>query len=491
MRYLKRVMALMAPTFALLTGCADSNPLPQTLTLVECRIPKLPTAAQCGTIDVPENRDNPESRKITIAFAVLRASTLKPLPDPLFILAGGPGQAASYLGPFAAKLTDLRKSRDIVLVDQRGTGRSSPLTCAAFAFGSAAINKLDGDQSHQAADCVKELSAQGVDAAQYTTSEWVKDLNEVRLGLGYKKINLWGGSYGTRVAIEYARQYSDHVRSAILDGVVPPSMQIGFDVWQTRDIALSNIIDKCKTTRACQARHPDLGAALNTIKANLGVNGKEVVLNDPRTGQSQKHHLNFDHLVSALQQLTYSPELSALIPEIIIRAADGDYGPLYASANQVTADLAKQMNIALYYAVTCSDDVLRMAPSNTTDPTTRIGSKALAQRTREICEAWPKGKIQNNAAQPLSSRLPTLILSGGLDPATPPSNGTEVARSLPSSRHIVARGYGHIVSAHACGPRLIAAFVDQPDFSTLPSACVDHFEKSIEPALWADNLGRQ
>ena len=114
MRYLKRVMALMAPAFALLTGCADTNLLPQTLTLVECRIPKLPTAAQCGTIEVPENRENPESRKITIAFAVLRASTLKPLPDPLFILAGGPGQAASYLGPFAAKLTDLRKSRDIV-----------------------------------------------------------------------------------------------------------------------------------------------------------------------------------------------------------------------------------------------------------------------------------------------------------------------------------------------------------------------------------------
>ena len=491
MRYLKRVMALMAPAFALLTGCADTNLLPQTLTLVECRIPKLPTAAQCGTIEVPENRDNPESRKITIAFAVLRASTLKPLPDPLFILAGGPGQAASYLGPFAAKLTDLRKSRDIVLVDQRGTGRSSPLTCGAFAFNSAAINKLDWDQSHKAADCVKELLAQGVDAAQYTTSEWVKDLNAVRLGLGYKKINLWGGSYGTRVAIEYARRYPDHVRSAILDGVVSPSMQIGLDVWQTRDVALSNIIDKCKTTRACQARHPDLGAALDTIKANLGVNGKEVVLNDPRTGQSQKHHLNFDHLISALQQLTYSPELSALLPEIIRRAADGDYGPLYASANQVTADLAKQMNIALYYSVTCSDDVLRMAPSNTAGPTTRIGSNALAQRTLAICENWPKGKIQNDAAQPLSSPLPTLILSGGLDPATPPSNGAEVARSLPASRHIIARGYGHIVSSNACGPRLIAAFVDHPDFSTLPTACVDHFEKSIGPALWADNLGGQ
>ena len=118
-------------------------------------------------------------------------------------------------------------------------------------------------------------------------------------------------------------------------------------------------------------------------------------------------------------------------------------------------------------------------------------SKTLVERTLAICKVWPQGKVPDDAAQPMRSALPTLILSGGLDPATPPANGAEVAKTLLSSRHIVARGYGHIISPHACGPRLIAAFIDRPDFSSLPSACVDHFEKSSGPALWVDNLGRQ
>ena len=481
----------MALAITWLTGCADSNSPPRTITLTDCRIPKLPTAAQCGTLELPENPEKPEGRKITISIALLRANTLNPLPDPLFILAGGPGQAASYLGPFAAKLTDVRKNRDIVLVDQRGTGRSSPLTCAAFNADATPTTTLELDPTPKAAACANELLAQGIDASQYTTGTWIQDLDAVRSGLGYKTINLWGGSYGTRVAIEYIRRYSSHVRSAVLDGVVPPSMKVSFDVWQTRDAALSNILDECTNIPACQAAYPNLHKALTTISANLGPHGKEVTLSDPKTGRSQKQHLSFDHIIGALQPHTYSPEFSALLPNIISRAAAGDYGPLYASTMQATTDLAKQMNNALYYSVTCAEDAPRLTLENTASALENLRSKTLAERTLAICKVWPQGKVPDDAAQPMRSALPTLILSGGLDPATPPANGAEVAKTLLSSRHIVARGYGHIISPHACGPRLIAAFIDRPDFSSLPIACVDHFEKSSGPALWIDNLGRQ
>ena len=480
---------ILAVTF--LTACADSNFLPRTIELYDCRIPKLPISAQCGTLEVPENRGDPDGRKIAIFIAILRANTLNPLADPLFILAGGPGQAATFLGPFAEKLTELRKKRDIVLVDQRGTGRSSPLTCAAFQEQAIQTSRLEIESTRRATACAKELADQGIDASQYTTSAWIQDLDAVRSGLGYTKINLWGGSYGTRVAIEYIRRYPGNVRSAVLDGVVPPSMRISFDVWQTRDAALSKILDGCEKNPVCQAAYPNLRSALAKISATLGLNGKEVTLRDPRTGRLQKQHLSFDHIIGALHTQTYSPELSVLLPEIISRAAAGEYDPLYASAIQATSKLVRQMNNALYYSVTCAEDTPRVKPENIEGALKNVRSKSLAERNLDVCKYWPKGHVTDDAAQPIHSALPTLILSGGLDPVTPPENGSELAKTLPKSRHIVARGYGHIVSPHACGPRLIAAFIDRPDFSTFPIECVDYFEQSKGPSLWADNLGQR
>ena len=481
----------MALAIGFLSGCADGNSQPRTITLFECRLPKLPVAAECGILEVPENRGNPEGRKIAISIALLRANTLNPLSDPLFILAGGPGQAATYLGPFAEKLTEVRKKRDIVLVDQRGTGRSSPLICAAFKVTAMQTSILEPDPTRKAADCAKELVDQGIDAGQYTTSAWIDDLDAVRSGLGYKKINLWGGSYGSRVAIEYVRRYSSHVRSVVIDGVVPPSMKISLDVWQKRDAALSKIIDECAKLPYCKAAYPELRNALATISATLGTNGKEVALINPRSGQLQKQHLRFDHIIGALQSLTYSPELSVFLPEIISRAAAGDYGPLYASAVQATTDLVTQINNAVYYSVTCAEDTPRVKPGDIERALKNTLSKSLAERNLEVCKYWPKGIFADDAAQPIQSALPTLILSGGLDPVTPPENGAALVRTLPSSRHIVARGYGHIVSPHACGPRLIAAFIDQLELFSLPIACINHFEISNGPALWADGLGRQ
>jgi pimeloyl-ACP methyl ester carboxylesterase len=173
------------------------------------------------------------------------ANTLHPRADPLFILAGGPGQAASFLGPFAAALTGVRKDRDIVLVDQRGTGRSSPLVCAAFKPDRSLKAALEFDPLPKAAACAQELAAKGVDAAQYTTAAWVADLDAVRAALGYDRINLWGGSYGTRAAQEYLRRHPQRVRSAVLDSVATPAMRSTLDVWPSREVALAAILDGC------------------------------------------------------------------------------------------------------------------------------------------------------------------------------------------------------------------------------------------------------
>lgn len=318
-------LPVFAAAVMALAGCdVAQGPVGRTLALHECRLPKLPLAVQCGELEVPENRSQPDSRKIRIAVAVLTANTLNPAPDPFVIVAGGPGQAASYLGPFAAQFAAVRRHRDIVLIDQRGTGRSSPLQCAAFKPVDAQEAALGLDPVPRAAECAKELKDHGVDAAQYTTAAWIADLDAMRAALGYERLNLWGGSYGARAALEYLRRYPQHVRSVVLDGVAPPAMKISLDVWPTRDAALSAVFAACTQSPSCNAAHPDLDTALRTVDARLGPDGQDILVHDPRTGAAQTLHLTLDHVVAALQPLVYVPEFASLIPEAIGRAAQGD-----------------------------------------------------------------------------------------------------------------------------------------------------------------------
>jgi pimeloyl-ACP methyl ester carboxylesterase len=343
------------------------------------------------------------------------------------------------------------------------------------------------DPLPKARDCLAELTARGVDPAQYTTTNWVEDLDAAREALGYAKVNLWGGSYGTRVALEYVRRHPDRVRSMVLDGVAPPAMRITLDVWKTRDAALDDIIASCRASTACSKAFPDPAATLDTLARRLA-KGKQVTFEDPRIGAPQTFTIRFEHVVGALQPLTYSPELASLIPELLQRALEDDYAPLVAATLAVTSDLPEQMNAALHYSVTCAEDVPRI------DATTRtkviFGSRAglMAERIIAVCDFWPRGTMPEHFADPVTSDVPTLLLSGGLDPVTPPAYGAEVARTLSHGKHVVAPGYGHIVSPHACAPRLVTAFVEHPDFERLPAACLALLGQSKRPPFFTDRL---
>lgn len=473
---------------AWLAGCAPDPESPlRTLALSDCRLPRLATAARCGTLPVPENRAAPEGRKVELFVAVLPANTTNPKPDPLLILAGGPGQAASRLAPFASRLTEVRRTRDIVLIDQRGTGRSSPLACDAFSRRDEPLVVLETDPIPKARACAAELASRNIDLAQYTTAAWIADLESIREALGYRTFNLWGGSYGTRVALEYLRLHPDRVRSATLDGVAPPDFRIPLDVWPSRERALDAVFAACETQPECRKRYPELQGVLARIVAELAPDGREIRVADPRTGAATAHTLTGDALLAGLLPLTYAPELASLLPEVIGRASAGDYGPLFAAAGLVSEDFGQEFNAALHYAITCNED----APRITADDRrlfSGLRTRALAERVLAVCDVWPHGRADAISSQPIASAIPVLILSGGLDPVTPPENGERVSRTLPNSRHVVARGYGHIVSPHACGPRLIAAFVDDAGFDRLPADCVRDLERSVRPPLWSDRF---
>ena len=481
------LVAVVAATAALVAGCGSDGTPRRSLALADCRLPNFATAAQCGELEVPEDRDRPDGRKLRIFAAVLPANTLTPKDDPLLILAGGPGQAASYLAPFAARLAELRRTRDIVLIDQRGTGRSSPLTCQAFRPRDDDV--FETDPVPRARQCAQELAAQGVDAAQYTTTTWLADLEAMRSALGYARWNLWGGSYGSRVAQAYLRRHPDAVRTVTLDGVAPPDMIVSLDVWTTRERALDALFERCRSSPACASTMPDPAATLDAIGRELGPGGREIAFVDPATGEARRMPGSIDGVIGLLQPLLYSPDTAAMIPALLGRARDGDLAPLVATANAFTGELVNQMSIPLHYSVTCAEDVPRADAALRERALAGKRSARLARLALAICDVWPRGGAPDDAFAPVTSDVPALILSGGLDPVTPPANGETVARTLANHRHVVAPGYGHIVSPHACAPRLLAAFVADAGFDKLPGDCVRQLEASTPPALWTGLLG--
>ncbi|MBK7590948.1 MAG: alpha/beta fold hydrolase [Betaproteobacteria bacterium] len=484
------VVALLA-LHALSTGCGmGREPTSRTLTLTECRLPRLSVAAQCGELPVPENRDRPEGRRIGIFVAVLPANTVAPKADPLIILAGGPGQAASRLAPLASRLNEVRRTRDVVLIDQRGTGRSAPLDCAAFQPEDDLEAAFDRDPVGKARECLRELAATGVDLAQYTTEAWVADIDAVRAALGYPQVNLWGGSYGTRVALAYLRRHPDRVRSMVLDGVAPPEMAVPRDVWHSREQALDDVLGACAASDACRRQHPDLRQRLDRLERDFAAPGRRIEYADPRSGGPRTGTFTFDLVLGGLHALTYAPERAALLPEVIDRAAAGDFGPLLALAQAAIGDLSGQMTPALHYAVICSEDAPRVTPEERRG-LERLRSRALAASLFDVCAIWPKGTPAADAATPVRSDVPALLLSGGLDPVTPPAAAAIVAATLPRSRQVVAQGSGHIVSPYACVPRLIAAFVDDADAAALPASCIDFLAVTRRSPLWPDRLGPQ
>jgi pimeloyl-ACP methyl ester carboxylesterase len=473
-----------------LAACGDRN-ASRRIELSECRLPKLAWAAQCGTIDVPEDRTNPIGRRIPIAIAVLPANTLSPKADPLFMLAGGPGQSADAVAPLAGMLGGVRRDRDIVLVDPRGTGKSAPLQCVALAPRDLFDELTDTDVASSAGRCLVELKARAnVDVAQYTTPAFVADLDAVRDALGYERINLWGGSYGTRVAQEYMRRYPQRVRSAVFDGVAPPDLRISLDVWPAREAALAQVFAACAEDAACKRAYPDLNATLAAIRKELTI-GPYISVIDPRTGAPRGVTMSFDIVVGALHALVYSPDFASLIPPLIARAEAGDFAPLAAAALLVTENAGRYVNMALHYAVICAEDSPRINAADARQMLTALRAPALAERNLAACAGWPRPVLPPDFHAPLTSDTPVLILSGGLDPVTPSVNGKRVAETLPNSRHVIAAGYGHIVSPHACAPRLIEKFIDEAGFGTLPQSCLDYFATSVRPPLFASLLQPQ
>lgn len=442
-----------------------------------------PVEAQCATFPVPEDRANPKGRTISLNIAWLPADDRSGgVPDPVFFLAGGPGQAATdYAAQIDMALNEVRKQRGIVLIDQRGTGRSNPLDCrddkgAPLKFDETA--QLDeAALSAYVGQCLKSLAGRA-DPRFYTTGDAIADLDAVRDALGVDKVNVIGGSYGTRVAQQYAMHYPQHTRSVVLDGVAPNRVVVGGEFAQRLQEALRKQDAQCAKLPACKARYSgngggDLIARLGALKARLAAAPVPVSYRDPDTNEPRQDTLTADTLVGLTHGVSYVPQLSSLLPLIVSEAEQGRYEPLMSIARFWSNQVGDTLNRGMQWSVVCAEDAPRYQP-DPQDADTVLGPD-MARMFFLACQQWPRGKMASNFTTPFRTDLPVLILSGELDPVTPPSYGDEVVKNLVNGRHLVLRGQGHGAMSLGCMPKLLGRFFETANAKELDANCLDSF----------------
>ncbi|MGE5625517.1 MAG: alpha/beta hydrolase [Bacillota bacterium] len=431
--------------------------------------------ARCTSLTVPENRAHPEGRKINLHIAVLKARASEAKTDPLFFIAGGPGQASTEAFVQEAGAFDtLRDSRDIVLVDQRGTGGSNRLDCPAPPAGADVYS--DAEIAKAAADCLKALKG---DPRFYTTSVAVEDLDAVRAYLGYPTVNLYGISYGTRVALQYLREFPGNTRSVVLDGVVPADLTLGPGVSLDAERALKLIFTRCGQDAACRQAFPDPAGDFLRLETDLKAHPAAVTLRDPLTGEPRSETLSWDKLAGAVRLMSYQSETASLLPLLVHQAAQRDYAPLMGTALMFTGEIESGFAEGMGSAVVCTED----APFYTDDPATQAALRDtyLGAMNVELmvksCREWPKGVIAPDFKQPVKSGRPVLLLSGEDDPVTPPANAARAAKTLSNSLSLVVPGQGHGNVFRGCVPWIVADFVETASVKGLNTACV----KKIKP----------
>jgi pimeloyl-ACP methyl ester carboxylesterase len=415
------------------------------LSLHSCRLTGLAHDAQCGVLQRPLDPARPDGTQIDLHVVVIPALARQKQADPIFFFAGGPGQSAIGLAGQIERLTSrLGARRDLVLIDQRGTGHSAPLQCDVPSTEESIARAVDRAREVAALDACR-ASLQKLpwgDLRFYTTTIAMADADAVRAALGADQVDLLGISYGTRAALEYLRAYPSHVRRVVIDGVAPPDMVLPESGDIDRQAALQALLRDCAAEKACATAHPALASRWDALLASLP---KPIDVADPVTGQPRHVTLTRDSLRGLVSKALYAPSLGAILPHAIDEAAAGRFGALVAISAS-TGEQPTDFSEGQHYAVVCSEDMPRLPPA--TSSASDDGAQGLY---RAVCAHWPRGDVPAAFYTIPTSPAPVLLLSGGIDPVTPPRHAERVAKALgPKARSVVVANSGHNVTAIAC-----------------------------------------
>lgn len=443
------------------------------VTLAPCPIEGVPGEARCGTYRVWENRETRQGRQIDLAIIVLPATGPNRQLDPFFMLSGGPGDAPSFNARFFSRaFHEARRSRDLVLVDLRGTGRSGALTCPELAKpGPSGI--FDPDLlSVPAVKACRARLEQSADLRLYTTAIAVDDLDEVRQALSYRQINLYGTSYGSRVAQVYMQRHPASLRAVTIKGIVPPSMASPESHARAGEAAWTNLVTRCMKDANCARTFPTVDADFRQLLARLDP-APVLILPGGATRAGAAVKVTRGLFAESFRNRLYTPEASAQAPKLIRQLLQGDERSLVETALAGRTLLGgDRLAAGFFLSVSCTEDVPFLPQDTAALAAGTFGGDYRLQQQTAACAVWPRGKVPATHRQPTRSAIPTLILSGELDPVTPPSGGDEVARGLSNGLHVVIRNNGHpIGSAEACIGQMISAFLDRGSADGLDRSC--------------------
>ena len=444
--------------------------------------------AECARWMQPIDRSNAQGEQIELAITRIKTTALEPAADAFTIINGGPGGSSiDMLVDFGTIIQAFTRERDVIVIDQRGTGRSAPLKCSALTDSAEDIS-----QEATLSLTQKCLDTLPHDPRFFTTSAAVDDLEALRVALGYDQLSIYGVSYGTRVAMQFMRTYPNSTRRVVIDGVVPPDHVLGLDVAKHSHDSLQSVLERCAADEHCNKAFPELDIELAQLSERLKAEEIPLQLQHPVTGQTTNIDLSYGHLAVWIRFALYAPETSALIPLAIHQASvEKNYLPIAANALRLIHDLNASLTYGMHNAVVCTED----APYFTAQEEdlleldeTYLG-RDMYETLATMCSIWPQGYKYSDIKEPLISDIPTLVLSGEFDPITPPKWGQIVMPGLSQAKHIIAPGQGHGVISRGCFPKLILDFVetdaitDTPDqqsanatsyFDELDLSCIEH-----------------
>jgi pimeloyl-ACP methyl ester carboxylesterase len=431
----------------------------QAAELKPCRLRGVEHEALCGVIKRPLDPAQPQGVQIDLHYAVLPALARNKKPDPVFFFAGGPGQSAIEIAAqVGAMLGRFTNRRDIVLIDQRGVGQSAPLVCDADDPARPLAEQFDMKRvREQQAQCFDKLKTLPYgDLRFFTTTIAMADADAVRAALGAEQINAIGGSYGTRAVLEYQRQFPRRVRRAVIDGVAPPDMVLPASFSQDNQAALDALFEACAKDAACNAREPQLAERWRALLASLPRN---LTLTHPLTGKSEPIELTRETLLGMVRGPLYVPTLAAALPAALGEATRGRFEPLAGVALSFAGRRGTQMAAGMHFAVVCAEDFPRLQQS-TDKPGADFGA-AFAGLYSDACPKIARGAVPDAFYTMPPAQAATLVLSGGLDPVTPPRHGERVAKALGAkAKHVIVPNAGHGVMGIGCMRDVLYRFVD-------------------------------
>lgn len=457
------------------------NLLANELELSSCFVDGVKSKALCGVLDVAENpsKDLSDDNKVPLNVVVLPKFKEESKELPVMFLAGGPGQAATELaGMLNMPLWEIRQEHDIILVDQRGTGKSNGLRCLMKEVDFLALNPKDADPKTEVEECLEVFSDRHLPS--YNTYQSIEDFEAVRKALGHEQIHIFGGSYGTRAGFVYLKNHPESIKTAILDSNAPMQLIVGF-FGKTSEKAFDLLIEDCQAHKKCHEAFPELKQDYLTLLNRVKSAPIAQSIYHPITGEKTELLLTVDKVTETLRTTLYDLGSRQLLPYLVHSAKEGDYRGLATmiASNASAADAPGSLYTGLTMNIICNEDMTRANEDDfTKDADNYFNGELGFSVFTDTCEHWPKWQAPADFAEPVKTDVPVLLFSGKYDPVTPPEYAEMAIKDLSNAKHVVIEFGSHVASLRKCLDP-IKTFIQSASFDEVDFSCATESSPSM------------